>query len=100
MNAWDRIEEVERNKSFTKVIQSPMETFMDFLQRLTLAVNRMIPNSEAGQTIIEYLAFKNTNPQCQRIIRPLNARSALLEAWIQDKSILDLMTIMILGEER
>ena len=82
MNAWDRIEEVERNKSFTKVIQGPKETFMDFLQRLTSADNRMIPNSEARQGIIESLDFENANFQCKRIIRPLKARSSLFEEWI------------------
>lgn len=39
----DRIGEVEKIiESFTEVIQDPKEDFMDFLQRLTLAVNKMI----------------------------------------------------------
>ena len=57
---------------------------MDFLQRLTLAVKRMIPNSETKQIIIESLSFENTNSLCKRIIRPLKARSTPLEEWIQD----------------
>ena len=44
----------------------------------------MIPNSEAGQIIIESLAFENANFLCKRIIRQLKARSTLLEEWIQD----------------
>ena len=36
---------------------------MDFLQILTATLNRMIPNSEAKQIIIEYLIFKNANSQ-------------------------------------
>ena len=59
-----------------------MEAFMDFLQRLTLAVNRMIPNSEARQIIIESVAFENVNEQYKRVIRPRKARSASLEECI------------------
>ena len=57
---------------------------MDFLQRLTSAVNRMIPNSEARQIIIESLTFENANFLCKRIIGPLKARSTPLDEWIQD----------------
>ena len=78
MNAWDRIEEIGKNiESFT--MQGPKEAFMDFLQRLTSTVNRMIPNSEARQIIIESLTFENANSLSKRIIRSLKARSASLE---------------------
>ena len=47
LNAWDRIREIGKKiESFIKVMQGPKEAFTDFLQRMTLAVNRMIPNSE------------------------------------------------------
>ena len=83
MNAWDRIEEVrKKTESLTKVIKGLKETFTDFLQRLT--VKRMIPNSEARQTIIDSLALENANSQCKRLIRPSKVRSTLLEKWIQD----------------
>lgn len=46
LNAWYRIGEVGNTiLSLTKVIQGPKEVFMDFFQRLTLAVCRMIPAS-------------------------------------------------------
>ena len=51
---------------FTKVIQGPKETFMYFLQRLTSAVNRIIPNSEARQTSTESLALENINSLSKR----------------------------------
>ena len=51
---------------------------MNFLQRLISAVNRMIPNSEARQIIIESLAFENAKSLCIRIISPLKARSSSL----------------------
>ena len=55
---------------------------MDFLQRLTSAVNIMMEYSEARQIIIEFLAFENANSQWKRIIRPLKARSSPLDEWI------------------
>ena len=43
LNAWDQIEEIgKKAESFTKVIQSPKETFTDFLHRLTTAMSTMV----------------------------------------------------------
>ena len=63
-------------------MQGPKEAIMDFLQRLTSAINRIIPNSEAIKIIIESLAFEKDNPLSKRIIRPLKVRSVPLEEWI------------------
>ena len=85
MNAWDRVGEVGKKiESFTKVIQGPKEVFAGFLQRLTSAVKRMIPNSEAKQIIIESLAFESVNSLCERVISLSKARSAPMEDWIRD----------------
>lgn len=74
LNSWDRIEEVGKKiESLTKITQGLTETFTDFLQRLTSAVNRMITNSEARQIIIESL--ENTTHFC--IMRKLWQRQAL-----------------------
>ena len=67
-----------------KIIPGPKEAFTDFLQRLTLAVNRIIPNSEAIQIILKSLLFENANSLCKRIIKLLKARSAPLEECIWD----------------
>ena len=76
LNAWGIIREERRKIDlFTKVIQGPKETFMDFLHRLISAVNRMIPTSETIQVIIESLA----TDQYKIVIRPLKARSTSLE---------------------
>ena len=56
LNAWDRIGEIgKKTESFTKAIQGPQETFTDLLKRLTSAVNRMKPNSEA----VPFASYKN-----------------------------------------
>ena len=71
----DRIGEIEKKiESFTKVIQGPKEDFTKLLQRLTFAVNRMIPNSKVSQIITESLAFENDNSPCKRIIRPIKGK--------------------------
>ena len=64
LTAWYRIE-IGKFESFTKVLQGPKEIFLDFWQRFASAVNRMIPNLEARQIIIEFQAFKNANSQCK-----------------------------------
>ena len=65
LHAWSRTGEIgKKNESFTKLIQVPKEVLMDFLQRLTSEVSRMIPNSEARQIIIESPAFENANSLC------------------------------------
>ena len=100
LNAWDRIEEVGKKlESFTRVIQSPSETFTDFLHRLTSAVNRTVRDSEARRIIIESLAFENANTQCKRILRPLKARSAPIEDWIRETINVDLLEKDNLVEE-
>lgn len=45
LNAWYRIGEVGKKiESFIKLIQGSKETFMDFLQRLISAENRIMPD--------------------------------------------------------
>ena len=47
LNAWDRREEVGTViGSVTQVIKGPKEAFSQHLQRLTSAVNRMVPKLE------------------------------------------------------
>lgn len=97
MKAWNEIEEVGKKiQLFTKVIQGEKETLIDFLQRLTPVVNRMMQNSETRHIVIEPLDFEIDNFQCKRTIRPLNAKLVSLEEQIQDKTILNLTTMMIL----
>lgn len=48
LNAWDRAGEVgTKNDSFTNVTQGPKGAFIDFLERMTLLVNRKILNLDA-----------------------------------------------------
>lgn len=48
LNAFDKVEETRKgSEPFSKIIKAAKETYTDFLQRLTLAVNRRISNPEA-----------------------------------------------------
>lgn len=59
----------KKSESFTKIIQGLKEDFTDFLQRLASAVNRIAPDSEVRQILIESLAFENANSECERVVR-------------------------------
>ena len=84
LRAWDKVAESgKRLEPFTQVIQGPQETFPDFLQRLTSAVERSISDSSSRKAIIEFLAFENANTECKEVIRPLRARSASIDEWIR-----------------
>lgn len=84
LKAWDKVAESgKRLETFTQVIQGPKETFPDFLQRLTSAVERSVSDSAARKAIIESLAFENANTKCRELIRPLKARSAPIDEWIR-----------------
>ena len=87
LRAWDKVAESgKRLEPFTQVIQGPQETFPDFLQRLTLAVERSLSDSAEGKAIIESLAFENANTEYKEVFRPLRARSALIDEWIRYKT--------------
>ena len=78
--AWNKVAESgERLEPFIQVIQGPQETFPDFLERLTSAVERSISDSAARKAVIEFLAFGNANAECKEVIRPWRARSASID---------------------
>jgi len=59
-------------------MQVPKETFSDFLQRLSPAVERSVSDSAARKTIIKSLAFENANVECKEVNRLLRSKSALI----------------------
>ena len=64
-------------------MHGPKETFPDFLQRLTSAVERSISDSAARKAIIESVAFENMNAECKEAVRPWRARSVSIDEWIR-----------------
>ena len=83
LKAWDKLTESgKRLEPFILVIQGPTETFPDFFQRLTTAMERNISNSAARKAIIESLAFENANAGFREVIRLLRARSVSIDEWL------------------
>jgi hypothetical protein len=80
LKAWDKVAESgKRLEPFTQVMQGPQETFPDFSQRLTSAVEKSLSDSAARKARIESLAFENVNAECKEVIRPLRAESASID---------------------
>jgi len=86
LHAWDKVEESgKRSESLIKIIWDPKKpSLIFFLKRLTSGVNRIVSDSEVRKILMESLAFKNTNPECKGVIRPLKARSAPIDEWIRN----------------
>jgi hypothetical protein len=83
LKAWDKVTELgKRLEPFTQVIQDPQETFSDFLQRLTSAMERIVSDSAARKAIIESLV-ENASAEGKEVIRQLKARSASIYEWIR-----------------
>lgn len=84
LNAWEKIPEPGKpTEIYSKIFQGPREPFTDFLQRLTIAINRAVSDTNLRQILTESLAFSNANIECKRILMPLKVRAAPLEEWIQ-----------------
>jgi hypothetical protein len=54
----------------TTLLSGSSDSFRDFLQRLTAALNRRITDPNVREFLIEHLAFKNTEAKCKQAIRP------------------------------
>nr|KAF6466093.1 hypothetical protein HJG63_011395 [Rousettus aegyptiacus] len=64
-------------------MQSPGESYTDFLSRLPTAIVRAVTLPEVQELLLESLAYKNANAECQRTLRPLKAQGAPLEEYIK-----------------
>jgi hypothetical protein len=54
LNAWDKVTESgKRHEPLPQVMQGTKETYIDFLQRLTPAVERNVSDPAARKAIIE-----------------------------------------------
>ena len=69
--------------SFVKTMQGPNEPYTDFLARLRVAVKRAVEKSEISEILLQTLAFKNANPECKRILRPLKRQGTSIAKYIR-----------------
>ena len=61
------------------VIQWPVETFTDILQRLSSAIHGATLDPETRQLLMEILSLENKNTECNREIKSLEAQGAPIE---------------------
>ena len=84
LRAWEKVEKPgEAQKSFTKIIQSQNEPFVDFISRLKEAIDKTVRQSDLREMLLQTLSFENANSECQKVIRPLKAQGASLEEYIK-----------------
>ena len=69
--------------SFVKTMQGPKEPYTDFLARLRVAVKQAIGRDEISGLLLQTLAFKNANPKCKHILRPLKGQGASVANYIR-----------------
>lgn len=71
---WDKMEEQgKRSMSLTKTMQSPGETFTDFLHRLMSAIKWGNIRSRGKMGMNWNFNFWNANADCKKALRPLKA---------------------------
>lgn len=63
--------------SFVDVKQAADEPFIKFLDKLKVALDNQIDNVTVQEILLKQLAVENTNPDCQRILRPLRAPTVI-----------------------
>ena len=90
LNAWDRIQQLGKwIESYTGVKRGQGEPFINFLQRLTKAVQTGVTDPEARWVLIESLAFENDNIECKKILGLLKFISAPMDEWILQTMIVE-----------
>ena len=60
---------------FTKIIQGSGGAVTEFLQRLASAMNNAVSDPGARQTLVETLAYENSDTKYKNVIRPLKVRA-------------------------
>lgn len=51
-------------------MQNSWETFTDFVHWSMSTINKVIPDSDVKQVLIEVLAFENSNAECKKSLDP------------------------------
>lgn len=71
-SSWRHLPAADANiKGLANVKQRPKEPFVEFIARLTQAVERVVPSPEARDIILKQLAFENVSPTCQSLLRTM-----------------------------
>ena len=76
--AWHRLlSSKEQAGELSSIRQGPDKLFQDFVSRLTQTSNRLIGDTEAGQSIVKELAFENPNAVRKAALNLLESKVSL-----------------------
>ena len=80
LEAWDRITpQGEPTGSYTKILQGPNETYVDFLAKLETAISCTVIGEEAKRQLEKLLAYENANQECQKAIAPIHETGTIID---------------------
>ena len=80
LEAWDRITpQGEPTGSYTKILQGPNETYVDFLAKLETAISCTIIGEKAKRQLEKLLAYENANQECQKAIAPIHETGTIID---------------------
>lgn len=66
LRAWHKVKYQRKMFiTFTKIMQSPIETFTDFVHSLMTSINTTISKQDVRNVVIEALAFKDSSAECK-----------------------------------
>lgn len=74
--AWRKVPDSGvKSASFATIHQGAREVYIDFIERLQMAIIRQVNDQEAADTLLLQLAFENANADCQKVLLPVNGRT-------------------------
>ena len=65
----------------SSIRQGPDKLFQDFVSRLTQTSNRLIGDTEAGQSIVKEQAFENPNAVHKAALKPFRKQGVIVYKW-------------------
>ena len=80
--AWHRLlSSKEQAVELSSIRQGPDKLFQDFVSRLTQTSNRLIGDTEAGQSIVKELAVENPNAVRKEALKPFRKQGVIVYKW-------------------
>ena len=69
--AWAKVDNVNSDGSFVKIIQGHEEEYFQFVGKLKDAVEKSIKDVTLQNIILKQVAFENANEECGSVLRPI-----------------------------
>lgn len=62
-------------QNFANIKQGVKESFIEFVDRLKLTLEKQIKSAEGRKEVLKIIAMVNTNPECREILKPISLDS-------------------------